>query len=99
MQPLQFNWILEKGGFLSHGNGSFSVDHSPKNLPTISYDMCATSEFFLLAVDSLQESVQYGEEVTEICLDDNKLGNTWGAVVVDASEGMCRRFEPTKLEN
>jgi hypothetical protein len=27
------------------------------------------------------------EHFTEICLDDNKLGNTWGAVVVDASEG------------
>ncbi len=39
------------------------------------------------------------EHFTETCLDDNKLGNTWGAVVVDVSEGMCRRFEPTKLEN
>ncbi|CAM6010514.1 unnamed protein product [Sphagnum balticum] len=27
-QALQFNWILEKGGFVSHGNGSFSVDYS-----------------------------------------------------------------------
>jgi hypothetical protein len=63
LQPLQFNWILEKGGFLSHGNGSLSVDHSPKNLPTISSDMCATSEFFLLAVVFLQESLPYGEEV------------------------------------
>jgi len=39
------------------------------------------------------------EHFTEICLDDNKLGNTRGAMVVDASEGMCRRFEPTELEN
>jgi hypothetical protein len=27
-QALQFNWILEKGGFVSHGNDSFSVDYS-----------------------------------------------------------------------
>jgi hypothetical protein len=54
---------LEKGGFLSHGNGSFSIDHSPKNLPTISSDMCTTSEFFLLVVVFLEESLQYGEEV------------------------------------
>jgi hypothetical protein len=30
-QALQFNWILEKGGFVSHGNGSFSVDYSRVN--------------------------------------------------------------------
>jgi hypothetical protein len=39
------------------------------------------------------------EHFIEICLDDNKLGNAWGAMVVDATEGMCRRFEPTQLEN
>ncbi len=63
LQPLQFNWILEKGGFLSHGNGSFLVDRSPTNLPTISSDMCATSQFSLLAVVFLQKSLRYGEEV------------------------------------
>jgi hypothetical protein len=30
-QALQFNWILEKGGFASHGNGSFLVDYSRVN--------------------------------------------------------------------
>ncbi len=39
------------------------------------------------------------EHFTEICLDDNKFDNIWGVVVVDASEGMCRRFELSNLEN
>jgi hypothetical protein len=39
------------------------------------------------------------EHFTEICLDDDELGNSRGAVVLDASEGMCRRFGPTELEN
>ncbi len=57
---------------------------------------------FCLSLSSLKRAynmVRRCEHFTEICLDDNKLGNTWGVAVVDASEGMCRRFEPTNLEN
>jgi len=57
---------------------------------------------FCLPLSSFKRAysmVRRCEHFTEICLHDNKLSSTWGAVVVDASEGMCRRFEPSNLEN
>ncbi len=64
--------------------------------------MCATSEFFLLAIVFPQESLRCGEEVWAFHRDLSRwqqLSSTLGAVVMDAGEGMCRRFEPSNLEN
>ncbi len=67
-----------------------------------SYLICVQHQnCFCLPLSSRERAysmVRRCEHFTEISRWQ-QLSSTWGAVVMDAGEGMCRRFEPSDLEN